>query len=333
MKRTNKVALLFLIIMLLLITIFVINKRNKPNTQNNNGIQEKPQEKIGLVIDSLLKDSDDINNYIEGIKFLTKKEEQTEIITKLKYDLFEKVAKLGMLKEYIPNYNQLNGENLEDTFISNSLDEILKNSSNKELLITTVEKYIELKNELKMRYLNYMYLNNFITMVYETDEQLSVTIQGQALLDSNMEKKYQRDLASIRNKPITDYLSYKSEYTAEEYIVFEKSKEIDAILFKLSKIPEIKADTTQLKENLKQITSTSNHPDTKELKTNNNVYIESKVDPNLPVTQVPIEYIVNKKTNKVQLNTKIALLYMRDIGKQYIITEQAQTETPKPNIK
>lgn len=333
MNKKNKVALLGIIMLLIIIeTVFMITKNIKDNqTESKQNNKIKPQEHIGIVIDELVKKSSDINTNIEGIKFLTEKEIKDKEFKEIKYNLFTIAAKLGTIKEYLPEFKDLTSENLEAHFVDKTLDELIEHSENKNIFKNTIRKTFNAKQELINRYLNYLYLNSVITFVNETEDYITVTIQSGAVLDSILEKKFAVDLAQIRNKKISDYLGVKSEYSADEYIIFEKNKEYEIYLYKLNKLPEIKANIDIIKSNLKTITQTGKKLDIKNINKNNKILLETQINDDIPITLVPIEYVVDKKTNKVKLNTRYMILYMKDIGKDFIITEQSENETKQDN--
>lgn len=307
MKKRMTIVIISIIILVISCIGYKIIK-NPQEIQNN--VEVTAKEEIGIFIENLITNSSDINSNITGIKFLTKENFKNKEEEIYKNKLIDIIVQQNQEKEWFELDNKNNKFNIEEIRNTN-LETLLKNQTNKRDILEKIDEVIDLKDKLNQRYLKITYLNNMIVQTEETKNTISVFIQSNPLIDSQMERKYIKEIANIRNKTIIEYFGNKQNYTADELFLWDLNKEYEVLLFKLSKLPDVKPDITELKENLKNLNTSEintneqiGHPNNFILNNNKN-NVETKLPGDLPLMTVPIEYKVDKQTHKLDLNTKV----------------------------
>lgn len=307
MKKRIAIVIISIIILVISCIGYKIIK-NPQEIQNN--VEVTAKEEIGIFIENLITNSSDINSNITGIKFLTKENFKNKEEEIYKNKLIDIIVQQNQEKEWFELDNKNNKFNIEEIRNTN-LETLLKNQTNKRDILEKIDEVIDLKDKLNQRYLKITYLNNMIVQTEETKNTISVFIQSNPLIDSQMERKYIKEIANIRNKTIIEYFGNKQNYTADELFLWDLNKEYEVLLFKLSKLPDVKPDITELKENLKKLNTSEintneqiGHPNNFILNNNKN-NVETKLPGDLPLMTVPIEYKVDKQTHKLDLNTKV----------------------------
>lgn len=309
MKKIVSIGVIASIIILLGCT-FGYKFLNHSSKNEDALVKPQPQEEISSFIENLVTNSSNINNNVTGMKFLTKDEYTSKEKEEYKKKFIDIILQQNQEKEWFnldSQNNTLNNDDIEKI----TLEELLKNKNNKEDIIEKLQEVINLKYQLSQRYIRTSYLNNIIVQTEETENTISVFIQSNILFDSQIEKKFMKDIATIKNKTIADYFGVKPDYTIDEIFLWNLNKEYEILLFKLSKIPEIKPNLEGLKENLKHLntqevnTNANDNKPNNFIQENNKNQVSIQLPADLPVITVPIEYKVNKNTHKIDLNTKV----------------------------